>query len=142
MSNPLQETLKTDRIMMDLGNMHKVDRFIAYDKDCRTSGRRIRKSAKPDFEVTIRFDIDGEINDETHMAMIVATNVPHDDSSKVESGAPIAVAQIDIDDTAFYTLVSRSTGMDTNLHISDTLVAYDGEPEELLDQPELFEHED
>jgi len=134
--------LSPERVLMSPTTAKQIDRFTGFDEGVRSKPHRIRRSSSPEFMITIVNEEDGDPIDEDYMATIVAVNVPADRSTDVPAGAPIAVAEVVIDDEAWFLIISRGIGLDTSLHISQVLVQHEGEPEELFARPDLFEPAD
>lgn len=138
--------LRPERIMVTSYDLTQIDRFIGYDEGHRTNGRRIRSTASPDFTVTLVSEHDGDFDSVDYDAIIVASNVPADGSTAIAPGDPVAIAQVLIDDTPWYLLICKGIGMDwgptTDLTPSEVLVLHEGEPEDLLSRPDLFEPTD
>ena len=138
--------LRPERVMVTSYDLTQIDKFIGYDEGHRTGVRRIRKTASPDFTVTLVTEHDGDIDTMDYDATIVASNVPNDGSTTVAPGDPVAIAEVMIDDTPWHLLISKGIGMDwgptTDLTPSEVLVQHEGEPEDLLSRPDLFEPTD
>jgi hypothetical protein len=133
-----------ERVMAAQTDIDEIDKFIGYDCSMRTKRRRARKSASPEFIITIRDEHDGHEHEDDFLATIVATNISSTSTTtNIAPGSPVAIAEVLIDDEAWYLLVSTSMGgIDNPLMLSDVLIQHDGEPEGLLERPELFEPDD
>lgn len=119
------------RITITPDRMDRIDHFIAYDSGTREGRRAIRRTASPEFEVMI--------GEEMYVATIVATKMPDETSWNIPPGTPVAIADINIDDEIWSLLIYTANDCSTRLHVSDILVQYEGEPEDLLERPDLFE---
>ncbi len=128
----IHRTLRVDRIMVSQEEMSKVDRFTGYDTSSTGVNRQIRPTAVPEFEVTIVF-LDGET--ETYMAAIIANRLPT--SGGVAFSEAVAIANVYIEGTEWLMLITANG----ELSVSDMLVDYSGEPEDLFRNTHVFETE-
>lgn len=111
--------------------IYAVEKFLGI-KLGKWVGRRRRKTASPEFTVMIRDDDDNFV---AHDACIVVNTAPSS-PAPVQRG-PVGVGMVLIDEQEWYFLVM----FDTDLYPSEVLVCYDGEPEDLLHLPHLFDVE-
>jgi hypothetical protein len=118
-----------DKIMVTLDQMDKVARFTGHDFEGKTS-RRARPTASPEFTVIVDND-EGERS--VLEAVIVASNVPQEETLPLDE--PLAIAMIRVDDIEYFLLINGDRTL------GDRLIQYEGDPEELFRKTHLFDNE-
>lgn len=127
-----------DRILLNQSQMMIIEHFTGVDNFMWRAGqRRIRPSSSPDFKIGVQYK-NGDYTE--HDACVVASNAPLEGG--IEPGSPIAIAMVTIDGEDWYMLISiGQTVVDTSLYVSEVMIAYDGDPEELFQKTHLFDTE-
>ena len=136
----IYQIYRPELIMLKREQMERVDHYLGYDSGRREGRRNIRPSARPEFTVVVQTEEDyGNIE---CPATIVVVNMPATSTNQIEPGTPLAIASVEVNGTEYYLLIFTSRAHSSDLDVSDVLIDYDGEPEELLAQPDLFDPED
>ena len=111
-----------------------VDRIIDYlgIKTGYWTAPRRRKSTTPEFSVMVRDDEDNFVSYDA--CIVVSAALSKGDTVK---RGPVAVAMMLINEQEWYFLILHDAGLSP----SEIAIRYDGEPEDLLERPYLFDVE-